>query len=85
MSRLPRPVVRRARRWFWGLVVVAVLAMGGLFRAAQAPPSPAAGLSVAVSGLVLAAALTQAARILVRLDGRRSWRPSRRRSLGAGR
>lgn len=74
------PDVARARRWFWALVVVAVVAMGGLYRAVQAPPSPLAGASVAVSSVVLLAATVQAARIAVRLQGRRTLhRPGRRR------
>jgi len=81
-----RPEVTRARRWFWGLVVVAVAAMGGLYVSVQAPAGPLAAVGVAGTGLVLLAATTQAARILVRLDGRRPGRrPWRRGSLGAGR
>lgn len=74
MTGDPGPQVRLARRWFWALVVVAVAAMGGLYRAAQEPSSAAAGLGVLVSGVLLVAALTQATRILVRLDGRRPLR-----------
>jgi len=81
-----RPDVTRARRWFWALVVVAVVAMAGLYRSVQAPSGPLAAVSIAVTGLVLLAATTQAARILVRLDGRRPWRrPWRRGGLGADR
>lgn len=81
-----RPEVTRARRWFWGLVVVAVAAMAGLYVSVQAPAGPLAAVSVAGTGLVLLAATTQAARILVRLDGRRPGRRSwRRGGLGADR
>jgi len=81
-----RPEVTTARRWFWGLVVVAVVAMAGLYVSVQAPAGPLAAVGVAGTGLVLLAATTQAARILVRLDGRRSGlRPRRRGGLGADR
>jgi hypothetical protein len=61
--------VGRARRWFWVLTTVATLAMGALYRALQSPPGATTGLAVLLSGLVLAAASTQAARILLALNG----------------
>ncbi|MDH6522309.1 hypothetical protein [Streptomyces sp. SAI-090] len=83
--------VRRARRWFWTLTTVAVLAMGGLYRALGQTPSPGTGALVAVSSLILLASLVQAARILTALAGpprlpRLSRpRPGRRREAGAPR
>jgi len=59
---------RRARRSFWLLVAVAVLASGGLNAALLAPSGPLTGLSVAASGLILLASLTLAARVMVALE-----------------
>lgn len=59
--------VALARRWFWSLVGVAVLAMGALYRSFTAEPGPAAGLVVLFSGLLLAASTAQAARIWLAL------------------
>ena len=76
----PNPTAR-ARRSFWALVLIAVLSTGALSAAIEAHPSPAAGVTVAASGAVLAVALTLAARILIALDrARRAARPSRRGS-----
>jgi hypothetical protein len=61
--------VDKARRWFKVLAIVAVLAMGALYRAIQAPSGASAGLTVLVSSLVLAASVTQAARIVLVLNG----------------
>jgi hypothetical protein len=75
---------RRARRWFWALLLVAVLAMGGLYRAVSAPAGPATAAAVLVSGTVLALATVQAARILRALRGplvldlRRFYKPADR-------
>jgi hypothetical protein len=79
--------VGRARSWFWLLTTVAVLAMGAIYRALQSPPGAATGLAVLLSGLVLAAASTQAARTLLALNGPahlpvRLRRPTRRGSGG---
>lgn len=60
--------MNRARATFWMLVVVAAAAMGGLSEALAAPPSPAAGLGVAVSAIALVLSVALGARILVRLD-----------------
>ena len=74
------PSTARARRTFWVLLVVAVLATGALSTALRAEPSPAVGAMVAVSGAVLAVSLTLATRILLALDrARRAARPQRRR------
>ena len=61
--------VRRARRWFWTLTAVAVLATGVLYQSLRAAASPVTGTVVAVSSLVLAASVVQAARILIVLAG----------------
>lgn len=60
---------RRARRWFWTLLLVAVLAAGALYRALMAPPGPAVAAVVLGSGTVLPLATVQAARILRALRG----------------
>jgi len=60
---------RRARRWFWALLTIAVLAMGALYQGLRADPGPGSGLLVAVSALVLVASTVQAARILNALTG----------------
>ncbi|GAA3500815.1 hypothetical protein GCM10019016_079220 [Streptomyces prasinosporus] len=60
---------RRARRWFWALLTLAVLAMGALYLGLRAEPSPGTGILVAVSALVLVASTVQAARILTALTG----------------
>lgn len=59
---------RRARRSFWVLVIVSVLATGTLSDALSDAPAPTTGLRVAASGLVLAASLALAARILLAFD-----------------
>lgn len=58
----------RARRCFWALLALAVLAMAALYTALGAPPSPATGLGVAGASLLLLAATTQAARIWLALE-----------------
>ena len=79
MSATPNPTAR-ARRSFWALVGIAVLATGALSAAITAHPGPAAGATVAVSGAILAITLTLAARVLIALDhARRATRPPRRR------
>jgi hypothetical protein len=59
---------RSARRWFWVLTLVAMAATGSLSTALAAPPGARAGLRVASSGLVLIAAVTLAARVMVALE-----------------
>ena len=60
--------MRCARRMFWILVGVAVLAAGALSSGLAAGPSPLTGLRVASSGIVLVGALTLATRILVSVE-----------------
>jgi membrane associated rhomboid family serine protease len=79
MPTTPNPTTR-ARKTFWALVFIAVLATGALSAALKAHPSPVAGATVAISGLVLAITLTLATRILLALDhARRATRPPQRR------
>ncbi|EGX61115.1 MULTISPECIES: hypothetical protein [Streptomyces] len=60
---------RRAPRWFWTLLALAVLAMGDLYQGLRAAPGPGTGLLVAGSALVLISSTVQAARILTALTG----------------
>ena len=73
---------QRARRSFWVLTMVAVVATGSISAALAARPSALTELRVAVSGLVLAAAVMLAARILFVLGGIR--RRGGRSKHGAG-
>lgn len=66
---MARSDVLRAQRWFWGLTVTAVLALGALVQALGAPASPVTGSVTFLSGTVLLASSIQAARILARLAG----------------
>ena len=59
---------QRARRSFWVLTLIAVAATGSMSAALAARPGALTGLRVAISGLVLLAAVTLAARIIVVLD-----------------
>lgn len=59
---------RRARRWFWALLLVAVGAMGGLYSALRAAPGPGAGLAVATTSVILLLSTAQAARILLAVE-----------------
>ncbi len=71
-----RTAVGRARLSFWLLIVVAVLAIGSLSSALGAPAGPVTGLRVAVSGVVLIAALTLSSRVLIALDRARRRIPA---------
>ena len=59
---------RRARRRFFLLVLIAVLAAGSLSASVVAQPGAATGLRVAGSGLVLVTATALAARVLIVLE-----------------
>jgi len=63
-----RSPLQRARRSFWLLVTIAVLAAGVLTSALGAAPGPITGLRVAASGLVLIASLTLATRLMAALE-----------------
>ena len=54
-----------ARRWFWTLLVIAIMSMGWLYRALKSGH----GVGVLVSGIVVIAAVAQAARIRFALSG----------------
>ena len=56
---------RRPLRSFWILTLVAIAAAGSLGAALAAPRGALAGVRVAMSGLVLVAAVTLAARVMV--------------------
>lgn len=60
---------RLAHRWFWTLLVIAVLAMGVLYRALKAQEGLSAALTVLLSSLVLLVSTAQAARIVSALAG----------------
>lgn len=76
-----------ARRVFWVLVAIAVLAMGALSSALARQPGAWTGLSVAASGVVLLLASTLAFRVMVALEQRRRSAavnaPARRSRRGA--
>lgn len=57
--------LRRVRVTFWVLVSVAVVSTGVMMRAFAWPAAPATGATLALSGLLGAAAVALAARILV--------------------
>jgi hypothetical protein len=87
MSAPAAEKVRRARRWFWIMVVTAAAAMGALYRAVKADPGPAVGLLFMLGALVLLASVTQASRIWVALEGRHGCRgctAGRRADPGVG-
>ena len=64
----PSGPVGRARRRFWVLLAVAVLAGGAMSSALAATPGSLTGLGVATSGLVLVGSLAGAARIMHALE-----------------
>lgn len=63
----PHPL-RRARRSFWLLLVVSVLAAGSLSSALTATASPRTGLRVAGSGVLLTVSILLAARACLAID-----------------
>ncbi len=63
--------LRRARRSFWILLGITVLMAGSLSAGLRGQPSPLTGLRVAVSGIVLIAALALAARVMISIEGAR--------------
>lgn len=64
----PSGPVGRARRRFWVLIALAVLAGGAMSTALTATPGSLAGLGVALNGLVLIGSLAGAARIMLALE-----------------
>lgn len=61
--------VARARVWLWALIAVAVLSLGALLRAINAPPGPWPALSLLGSGALLVGSTLQAARLHLALTG----------------
>ena len=69
MPASPRTISpRRARRSFWTLVLVAVLASGSLSAVLASGAGHLFGLRVAVSGLVLVASTVLAVRVMGAVD-----------------
>jgi HAMP domain-containing protein len=64
------PPYLRARRVLWTLVLLAILLVGALNRAVQAPPDPRTGAAVAILGIFTVIVLALAARLLLALTGR---------------
>ncbi len=69
-----KPAAAKARRAFWVLVTIAVLAMGSLTSALARPPGAWTGLTVAASGVVLLFAAALAGRVMAALACRRRSR-----------
>lgn len=67
-SNQPASSLRRARRSFWLLLGVSVLAAGSLSSALTAAASPGTGLRVAGSGLVLTVSILLAAHVYLAID-----------------
>lgn len=79
--------VRRARRWFWTMVVIVAAVMGVLYRTSKADPAPMVGPVILLSAVVVLGAVTQAGRIWVALEGPARlprWRRRRRAARRAG-
>lgn len=62
-----KPAGAKARRVFWVLVAISVLASGSLTTALARRPGPWTGLSVAASGVVLLFAAALACRVMMAL------------------
>jgi len=58
----------RARRWFWRLLVISILLMGGVYRTVYAEPGLLTGAAFLVLSSLLVAALVQAVRVWVALQ-----------------
>lgn len=67
-SHQPGSSLRRARRSFWVLLVVSVVAAGSLTNALAAAPSPATGLRGGTSALILLTTILLAARVHLAVD-----------------
>lgn len=67
-SHEPVSPLRRARRSFWFLLVVSVVAAGSLSSAISAAPSPGTGLRLVTSGLILITSVLLAARVRLAID-----------------
>ncbi|PFG45000.1 hypothetical protein ATJ97_0281 [Georgenia soli] len=65
----PGAARRRARRWFWLLLTLAVAGVGLVRWAVRAAPTPAGVVLVLLASLVVLGALVQASRIWTALEG----------------
>lgn len=74
--------LRRARRWFWALTVIAILLVGALSQELTATPRPSLGIAVAVTGVLLALVVTQASRVMLAIG--RATAPRRGRGHSTG-
>ncbi len=68
----------RAGKSFWILLVVAFVSVGALSSALTADPSPATGVRVAVSGIVLVVAVALEVRVMTAIDRARKNRAATR-------
>lgn len=66
---------QRARRSFWMLLLIAIVAAGSLTSAFAADASPVTGVRVAVSGVLLLGSLAMAARVMI------AYERARRRAI----
>ncbi len=69
-----------AQRWFRVLLLIAILAMGGLYRGLSDPAGIGTGILVLVSSITLAASTLQAVRVWRALSGPPRLLPIRRSS-----
>lgn len=65
---MPQSDHTRARRWFWRLLVVSTLLMGGVYRVAYAEPGLLTGAAFLVLSSLMVATLVQAARVWAALQ-----------------
>lgn len=70
--------LRRTRRTFWVLALVAVAAAGSVRAALGAPAGISTSVRLVVSGLVLVVAVSLAARVMIAVER------ARRQALGTG-
>lgn len=75
----------KARRAFWVLIAIAVIAMGSLTSALARQPGALTGLTVAASGVVLLLASALACRVMVALEQRRRGESAGEVNFSAGR
>ena len=76
----PVTALRRAQLWFWILTVAAVLLVGALSEELSARPGPVIGAAVAVTGVLCALIVAQAARVMLAIG--RAAPPARRPKRG---
>jgi uncharacterized protein HemY len=71
----PLLALGRAHRWFWGLVLIAIVLVGALSRVLAAKASPVTGLALAVVATLLALMVAQLCRLMLAI-GRVTQTPS---------